>query len=49
MMNLVLFYPLKRDWRDRVSAPEALRGRGLQGLCEGIWGICVPGPAESGR
>lgn len=41
-MNLVLFYPLKQGWRDTVSAQEALRGRGLQGLCEGIWGVCFP-------
>lgn len=49
VMHLVLFQPLKLDWRDSVSAQEALMGRGLRGLCERIWGICLHRPAESKR
>lgn len=48
-MKLVLFYPLQLDWRDSMSAQEALMGCGLQSLCERIWGICIQGPAESKR
>lgn len=36
-MNLVLFCALKLDWRDSLSAQEALMGCSLQGLlCENL-------------
>lgn len=46
VMNLVLFCPPKLDWRNSLSAQEALMGCGLQGLGARIWDICIRGPAE---
>lgn len=46
VMNLVLFCPPKLDWRDSLSAQEALMGCGLQGLGARIRDICIRGPAE---